>query len=81
MQRHPGVGTNVHRLRARLVDHVAHILFVILRVRALPAPRDPAEVRDSRGVLHVITLSSVAQVEHGSLQWNMTHSNPAATKY
>ena len=53
LQRRVGLLEYVRRRLLPLVDRLAHILSVLLRVRALPAHGDPAKVRDSRGMLHV----------------------------
>ena len=44
---------DVRRVLLPLVDRLAHIFLVLLRVRALPAHGDSTEVRDQGGVLHV----------------------------
>ena len=48
-----GLLEDVRRVLLPLVDRLAHIFLVILRVRALPAHGDSTEVRDQGGVLHV----------------------------
>ena len=53
LPRRAGLLGYVCRVLLPLVDRLAHIFLVLLRVRALPAHGDSTEVRDQGGVLHV----------------------------